>query len=109
MALRKEKDKEHGHQKNPSDPWQKYRATVNACRKSVRQDKKAYWREMSEALTRDFRVWQAAFCIPTPQSPHGPGDYKTSQQRERQTAPMDQQLQTLLSVHASGATTSTRS
>ena len=43
MALRKEKDKEHGHQKNPRDPWQKYRATVNACRKSVRQDKKAYW------------------------------------------------------------------
>lgn len=45
------KDQEQGHQKKQSDPWQKYRATANACRKSVRQDKKTYWKEMSEALT----------------------------------------------------------
>ena len=88
MALRKENDQEHGHQNNPTvtDPWQKYRTTLNACRKSVRLDKKNLLEGDVRGADTGLQGWQAAFRIPTPQSPHGPGDCKTSQQRECQAA-----------------------
>ncbi|BDA47039.1 probable craniofacial development protein 2 at N-terminal half [Coccomyxa sp. Obi] len=50
MALRKD----HGNEKIPLSK-KKYRTAVNLCRKSVRQDKREYWRKMSEELMGDFQ------------------------------------------------------
>lgn len=49
MALRKE----HGNENIPQQKY--YRKAVNLCRKSVRQDKREYWRQSSEALMGDFQ------------------------------------------------------
>ena len=62
-SLEWSRKKEQGH-KNPSkerghkNPQQIYREILNATRKSVKEDHRAHWKNLSERLELDFKNWK---------------------------------------------------